>query len=85
MNAPQRDGLRLIAHGLQYYRSVSSGELMARLVGPLSREEAWDVIAEAQKMGMIEPIDTPARPIARHEQKWSLVRGFDASVLETPA
>ncbi len=80
-----REGMRLIAQGLQYYGPVSAAEIMTRLIGLFSEKEAWDVIAEAEKIGMIERAEMIFEGAAPEEQEWRLVKGFDVEQLEIPA
>ena len=85
MNPAQREGMRLIANGLQYYGSASAAELMTRLKGSLSEKEAWEVIAESERIGMIEHDEMIVEPTTQREQEWRLVKGFDVEQLEIPA
>ncbi len=85
MNPAWRDDLRLIANILQYCGSAPLEELITRIVGSLSEKEAWDVIAEAKRIGMIEPVETPMEPIIPEGREWRLVRGFDMTQLGMPA
>lgn len=77
-------GLRLIANGLQYYRSAPSYELITRLVGLVPTErDAWDVINEAEKIGLIE--EEEAVTTTPLNKEWRLCKKFDLSRLEIPA
>ena len=82
MDTAQDRGIRLIAHGLRFYGPVPAAELLTRLVGLMSEGEAWETIAEAQRIGMIEPVRTAmdnAVPggVAPEQREWRLVRGYD--------
>ncbi len=85
MNPAWRDDLRLIANILQYCGSAPSAEIITRIVGSLSEKEAWDVIAEAKRIGMIEPVEVPVEPTIHEGMEWRLVRGFDMTQLEIHA
>ncbi len=82
MNPAKRDGLGVIASGLQFYGSASAAEIMTRLKGPLSEEEVWEVIAEAERIGMIERDEMVFEPATPIEQEWRFVKGFDVERLE---
>ncbi len=84
MNTARREALRLIAYGLQFYGSVSGGELMTRLIGLLSEKEAWGIIAEAERMGMIEHAEMIFESSDPRAQEWRLVKGFNVERLEIP-
>ena len=79
------EDLRFIARGLELYGTVPSAEFITRLMGPLSEKDAWDVIAEAERIGMIEHADMIIGAATPEEQEWRLVRGFDMKKLEMPA
>ncbi len=82
MDPMRLEGLRLIAHGLQFYGSASAAELMTRLIGFLSEKEAWDVIAEAERIGIIARDEMVFEPTNPKEQEWRFVEGFDLKRLE---
>lgn len=78
-------GLRLIANGLQYYRSAPSYELITRLVGLVPTErDAWEVINEAEKIGLIEEEEAAVTTTPLNKE-WRLCKKFDLSRLEIPA
>ncbi len=85
MNAAQQRGMLVIVRGLRLYGSVPSAEIITRLIGPLSEKEIWDLIAEAEKIGVIEHADMVVEAITPREQEWRLVKGFDVKQLEIAA
>jgi len=79
------DGLRLIANGLLYYKSAPSYELMNRLVAMApSEREAWEVINEAERIGLIEE-ETAAVTTTALNKEWRLCKEFDLRRLGLPA
>ena len=82
MKAPHYDDLRLIAHGLRFYGKASSAELINRLIGSLSRKESWEVIAEAERIGMIEPAGPFVENMPPEVKMWRLVEGYDLGWLD---
>lgn len=73
------DGLRLIASGLQHYRSAPSYEIISKLVGIApSEREALQVINEAERIGLIEE-EEAARAAATTplSKEWRLCKKFD--------
>ncbi len=85
MNPARQEGLFVVAKGLKIYGSLPAAELITHIVGALTEEEAWDVIAEAERIGMIEHADMVFRPATPLGQKWRLVEGFDVEQIELPA
>ena len=85
MDASMRDGLRLIARGLQVYGTVHSSEFVTRLLGERTGKEALDVVAEAERIGMIEPDGEIFEARALEQKRWRLVKGFDVEALGAPA
>ena len=85
MDTAQERGIRLIAHGLEFYGSASGAELMTRLIGLMSEGEAWKTIAEAERIGMIEPVEALVEPRTPEQVEWRLVKGYDTSRLEMRA
>ncbi len=77
MDPARFEGLKLIGHGLQFYGIVAAAEIMTKLMGFLSEEEAWDVIAEAERIGMIERAEMVFEAPEPKYQEWRLVNGFD--------
>ena len=84
MNTARRESLRLIAYGLKFYETASAGELITRLIGLVSEKEAWDLIDEAKRIGMIERVDMVLEPPTRNEQEWRLIKSFNVERLEIP-
>ncbi len=85
MNAAQQKGMLDIVRGLRLYGSVPSAEIITRLIGPLSEKEIWDLIAEAEKIGVIERAEMIVEAITPREQEWRLVEGFNEEQLEISA
>ena len=84
MNPAQVEGMRLVARVLRYCGPSPAAELVTRLMGSRSEEDAWDVIEVAENIGMIEPAEMIVEPRSRIEE-WRLVEGFDAGRVEMPA
>ena len=85
MDLARQDALRVIARGLSIYGPLPATELVTHIVGDLTEEEAWDVVAEAGRIGMIEHADMVFKAATPKGQKWRLVEGFDMKKLEMPA
>ena len=85
MNPAKHDGLLVVARGLEIYGSLPAADLITYLVGELTEKEAWDVIAEAERIGMIEHADMVFESATPEGQEWRLVEGFDVKKLEIPA
>ncbi len=85
MNPAKHNGLLVVARGLEIYGSLPAAELITHIVGKLTEEEAWDVIAEAERIGMIERDETVFKALTPLNQEWRLVKGFDTKKLELPA
>ncbi len=87
MNPERQDAMRFIARGLGIYGPLPATELVTRIMGDLTggEEEAWDVVAEAGRIGMIEHADMVFKAATPKGQKWRLVEGFDMKKLEMPA
>ncbi len=58
---------------------------MTRLVGKLTGEEAWDAIAAAERIGIIERTEMVFESTMPEGQEWRLVEGFDVKDLEMAA
>ena len=71
--------------GDRIHDSLPAALLITYIVGRLTREEAWDVLAEAERIGMIERAETVFEPFTREGQEWRLVKGFDVKQLEIAA
>ena len=82
MDPARQDALRVIARGLSIYGPLPATELVTHIVGKLTEEEAWDVVAEAERIGMIEHADMIFRAATPKGQEWRLVEGFDVERLE---
>ncbi len=87
MDPKRQDAMRFIARGLGIYGSLPATELVTRIMGDLTggEEEAWDVVAEGERIGMIERVDMVFRAVMPNGQEWRLVEGFDMKKLEMPA
>ena len=85
MNPARQEGLFVVAKGLKIYGPLPAAELITHIVGALTEKEAWDVIAEAERIGMIERTEMVFRPATPEGQEWRLVEGFDVKKLEIPA
>ena len=85
MNPARQDGLLVIARGLEIYGSLPAAELITHIVGDLTEEEAWDVLAEAERIGMIERAERLLESATRAGREWRLVEGFDVKKLGIPA
>ena len=82
MDPVRLDGLKLIWNGLHFYGDVQAAEIMTKLTESLSEKEAWDVIAEAERIGMIEHAEMVFEAQTPKEQEWRLVEGFDPKRLD---
>ncbi len=85
MNTARQDGLLFIERGLRIHDSLPAALLITYIVGRLTREEAWDVLAEAERIGMIERDEGIFGTTTREGQEWRLVEGFDTKKLEISA
>ena len=85
MNPERQDGLLVIARGLKIYGPLPATDLITHIVGDLTEEEAWDVLAEAERIGMIERAAMVFESPTREAREWRLVEGFDMKKLELPA
>ncbi len=85
MNTARQDGLLVIERGLRLYGPLPAAELITYIVGRLTMEEAWDVFAEAERIGMIERDEGIFGTTTREGQEWRLVKGFDVKQLEIAA
>ncbi len=85
MNPAKHNGLLVVARGLEIYGPLPAAELITHIVGKLTEKEAWDVIAEAERIGMIERDEMVFEPLTPFDQEWRLVEGFDVKKLEIPA
>ena len=85
MDPKRQDALLVIARGLSFYGPMPAAEFITHLVGDLTEEEAWDVVAEAGRIGMIERADMVFKATSPEGQEWRLVEGFDMKKLEMPA
>ncbi len=85
MDPKRQDALLVIARGLSFYGPLPATELVTHIVGTLTEEEAWDVVAEAERIGMIERDEGIFGTTTREGQEWRLVEGFDIKKLEIPA
>ncbi len=85
MNPARQEGLFVVAKGLKIYGPLPANELITHLVGALTEKEAWDVIAEAERIGMIERAEMVFKVTTPGGQKWRLVEGFDVEQIELPA
>ena len=85
MNTARQDGLLVIERGLRLYGPLPAALLITYIVGRLTREEAWDVFAEAERIGMIERDEGIFGTTTRGGQEWRLVEGFDVKKLEISA
>ena len=85
MNSAMHIELQVVARGLEIFGPLPAAELITHLVGELTEKEAWDVIVEAERIGMIERDEMVFEPLTPSEQEWRLVKGFDVKKLEIPA
>ncbi len=85
MNPAKHNGLLVIARGLKIYGPLPAADLITHIVGKLTEEEAWDVLAEAERIGMIERAAMVFESPTREAREWRLVEGFDMKKLELPA
>ena len=85
MNPARQEGLFVVAKGLKIFGPLPATELITHLVGALTEKEAWDVIAEAEKIGMIERTEMVFKAATPEGQEWRLVEGFDVEQIELPA
>ncbi len=85
MDPERQDALRVIARGLSIYGPLPAAELISHTVGKLTKKEVLDVIAEAERIGMIERVDMVFRATTPEGQEWRLVEGFDVEQLKVPA
>ena len=85
MNPEKHDGLLVIARGLEIYGPLPAADLITHIVGDLTEKEAWDVLAEAERIGMIERAKMVFESPTPEAKEWRLVKGFDVKKLELPA
>ena len=85
MDPERQDALRVIARGLSIYGPLPAAELISHTVGKLTKKEVLDVIAEAERIGMIERADMVFKATTPEGQEWRLVEGFDVEQIELPA